>query len=122
MTACQDSGLGSRTAWCRMFGVKGFGIISNTWISVKKDKRAGAQRHPPHETYRSNYQRLGLEPPPLPFSLGLASLTLRLRPDISLLSRAEIACLAPSSISTNPNPLGAPVSRSVMRLTEVTLP
>src|SRR5437016_1254370 len=63
-------------------------------------------------------------PPPPPSDLGRASLTLRALPPTSLPLMASIARSPSASfvISTNANPRGWPVSRSVTMLTRSTLP
>src|SRR6185369_13612262 len=82
----------------------------------------------------STYQRFGPPPPPSrrgppppppppPPPRSCASLTRRGRPPISLPFRAWMAREASArDISTKPNPRGRPVSRSVMRLTDSTVP
>src|SRR5215471_5632517 len=71
------------------------------------------------------YQRERLPPPPLErSSLGRASFTVSALPSISFPFNALIARCASASlvISTKPNPLDRPVSRSVIRLTVSTAP
>src|SRR5262249_6723136 len=63
-------------------------------------------------------------PPPPPAGLGRASFTLSCRPPSSAPFRAAIAACAcdASSISTNPNPRGRPVSRSMTSVADDTAP
>src|SRR6202044_1300264 len=62
-------------------------------------------------------------PPPPPPSRAFASFTLRARPPKSLPSSACMARVASAfDISTNPNPRGRPVSRSVMSASDSTVP
>src|SRR6185437_4089949 len=65
----------------------------------------------------------GPRPPPPPPSRALASFTFRARPPKSLPSSACMAGVASAfDISTNPNPRGRPVSRSVMSANDSTVP
>src|SRR5579862_4361289 len=77
--------------------------------------------------FRHSYQRLLRRPPPPPPErsvFGRASLMVRARPLSSVPLSSEIAFSASASlvISTKPNPLGWPVSRSVTMLTRSTDP
>src|SRR4051794_9608647 len=99
----------------------------------QKEKRSssgvgpGGEKGPPLPPLVHHYQRLRPPPPPAPRGrsvFGRASLTFNARPSSSRPLHAAIAFSASPSlaISTNPNPLGCPESRSVQMLTRSTLP
>src|SRR5262249_53741988 len=131
------AGVEARCRWCRRWGhaaglyhrqvlftdttalVCGRHVRREDW---RDPPQAGAPRPTPPGGPGPPPPPAPPRPPPPPPSRGLASLTVSVRPSSCAPFIAAMAWSAPSDISTNANPRGRPVSRSMMTCTLVTVP